>query len=223
MIAHPFEILPARLQHWLLGLSLVCCALTFGYMLYLDLPLRTAAAPQGIVSYELARTAPRAAAILESWRVPEKPLPGVDPTRPGRLDEIILSNPRMLYLRAFDQLAFDFLFLFSYAMALSLGSLWAARYSREPAVGVMFAWLAWGAAMADALENTMLLRQIGQGPNGQAAATAFACALIKFGIVVGGLLYIAHATWNSPRRPVAVAAVVLVLLLLAPVAQALVS
>jgi hypothetical protein len=73
------------------------------------------------------------------------------------------------------------------------------------------------------VENTMLLRQIGQGANAQAATAAFGCALLKFAICIGALQYIAWATWNSERRPVAVVAQIVALFLLAPVVLALLA
>lgn len=131
--------------------------------------LRTEEAPLGIVSYEFAFTATKADAILDSW----------DPS--GKI------------AAAFN-LGLDYLFLFAYSASIALGcalvatanGVGGAWFSK---VGITLAWLQFLAAGFDAVENYALLRMLFSGGDDRLAAIAAYCAIVKFVLVLCGMLY----------------------------------
>jgi hypothetical protein len=136
----------------------------------LDAPLRTAAAPRGILSYEFARTVTAAQDMLDSWQ----------------------GTP-MLY--AAFQLGLDYLYMPSYALTIALGCVWAGgvlgRNRPWPyIVGLaLAAWMA-PAALMDATENFALIKMVFAGvASAPWPAVAATCATIKFAIIIVGLLY----------------------------------
>ena len=104
-------------------------------------------------------------------------------------------------------LGFDFLFLFSYAGAIGLGCILAARglSLRTKAVSLLGAPLAWGqvwAALMDAVENVSLIQVLLGNESALWPALAFWCAIPKFIIVAMGLLYLAvSVVFLMTRRP----------------------
>lgn len=115
----------------LFRLFLVLTLALFAVFNLLDQPVRTPAAPGGIVSFELARTPEAASAMLASW---------------GESARLSL---------AFG-LGLDFLFMPVYATALSLSILIAADRRRGGVWSALGKALAWGAFLAtgfDAVEN----------------------------------------------------------------------
>ena len=178
-LPHPFARHSPRARRRalqaLIALAFVCLLA----LAALDAPLRTPAAPRGIVSFELAGDAARAQRILESG--------GAD----GRA-------------RAARILALDFVFLAAYAPGLAL--LCAAASDRERARGTRLATaaavLAWGQLAAgglDAVENLALLRILGGGTSAAWSVLAAACAWPKFGLVAAGLA-ICGAAWLRRNR-----------------------
>lgn len=148
-------------------LSLFVTLLLFALFRPLHAPLENAAAPAGIVSFELARTEQRAAEMLASWSPDAR-------------------------LRAAFGLGLDYLFMVSYAAAIGLACAhvaaslpnWPARLGR---------FLAWGlavAALLDAIENVALWQQLLNGAAGRWALLAWLCASLKFTLVVAGLLFV---------------------------------
>lgn len=122
-----------------------------GGMILLDLPLRTAAAPNGIVSYELAWTGGRAAAMIASWT-------GVAAAA------------------AWGSLLLDYLFMWSYGALLA-----ALSHRAVPgAIGTSLAGASWAAASFDAGENLALIRMYGWGASDRAAVVAGSFASVKF-------------------------------------------
>lgn len=138
----------------------------------IDAPLQTAAAPQGIISYELAGTVARAQAMFDSW------------------------DARVRLYAAFG-LGLDYLFMVSYAVAIGLAAAWAGRQ-----LGAQRRWpvrvgLALGsglalAALLDAVENFALARMLFAGAAAAPwPALAAGCATVKFALVILGLVYAA--------------------------------
>ncbi|MDX9990706.1 MAG: hypothetical protein RBS68_01535 [Anaerolineales bacterium] len=163
----PFNFIPAprRLPlFWLFfGLSLAFFAVFNG----LDQPLRTSAAPAGIVSYELAGSPAAAGAMLASW------------------DEAAR-------LAVAFGLGLDFLFMPIYATALSLAILLAADRRRSQSWIALGKFLAWGAFLAaglDVVENISLLRILLDGPNSGLPQLAAGCAALKFVFLILGVGY----------------------------------
>lgn len=137
-------------------------------------PLKTGAAPAGIVSFELAGSISNAEKILSSWDGLARTYAGLN-------------------------LGLDFLFIVAYAGAIGLGcSLLAAslgkRFKTFGTVGVSLAWAQLLAAALDSTENYSLITLLfGSKENGW-AVLARACAIPKFSIVVLGLAYLVAAT-----------------------------
>lgn len=128
-------------------------------MVLLDLPLRTAAAPHGVVSYEFAWSASRANEMIASWT-------------------------GIAAAAAWGSLLVDYAFMWSYATLLAE----LARGAFAGALGTTLAAASWAAAAFDAGENFALIRMYGWGPTDLAALTAGFFASVKFALLVVVLL-----------------------------------
>jgi hypothetical protein len=166
--AHPYQRIAPRHRPavflFFLGLTL---ALMIA-LLAIDAPLQTAAAPMGIVSYELAGTVDVAQRILDSW------------------------SPHAQRYAAFS-LGLDYLYMPAYAVAIGLPCAWlaASRGPRRLAVGLGVA-LAWGliaALLCDAGENVGLATMLLSGVREPWPALARGCAMVKFALIGAGLAY----------------------------------
>ena len=163
---HPLNFVPQnlRLRMFILFAALTATALFI--FQFLDQPLRTSAAPAGTVSFELAGTVEKARSIMDSW------------------------NNEALINGSFG-LGFDFLFMPLYATTLSLGVLLAAERHRGSwqKIGKVLGWGAYLAVVFDSIENMALLsimRGTIASPYPELAAW---CAIIKFGLILGAMLY----------------------------------
>jgi hypothetical protein len=171
---HPFDALPTGKRG---QVFLPLLALTLLLMVVLNVsggPLTTGAAPQGIVSFELAGSVSRIRHILDSW------------------DEAA-------QLRAAFSLGLDFLFLVAYSTTIGFACLWAAGVARArewplAGAGIPLAWGQWLAALLDALENVALLIMLFGSVAEPWPQIARWCAVPKFVLVFVGLLYAALAT-----------------------------
>lgn len=157
------------------GAFLVASLLLLVCLNLLDRPLKTDAAPQGIVSFELAGSLPAATAMMASWGTRAK-------------------------LFAAISLGLDYLFLVVYAAAIGLGCVLAANglANRRVPIAALGMALAWGQALAallDAVENYALIQVLlGTASRGWPFVARF-CAIPKFALVAAGLVYmIAGAT-----------------------------
>jgi hypothetical protein len=133
-------------------------AVVAGAMILLDLPLRTAASPNGVVSFELAWTRGHAAAIIASWT-------------------------GLAAASAWGSLLLDYLFMWSYASLFAA----LAHRAFAGGAGTALAGASWAAAGCDALENVALIRMYGWGATSGAAVAAGTFASVKFvllGVVV---------------------------------------
>jgi len=173
---HPLEFISLEKRKPLFLLFLTVTILLFGIFRVLDEPLRTPAAPNGIVSFEL------------SWS-------------PGASGEMVRSWSEYARLLAAFGLGIDYLFMPIYALALSLGILLAAgRHSGRFAN--LGAWMGWAALIApifDALENYGLLHSLLSPLFSLWPLVASVCATIKFTLLVVGLLY-ALIGWLWPKK-----------------------
>ena len=162
---HPLEFIPQTLRKPLFYFFFACTLVIFGIFRPLDVPLQTSAAPNGIVSFELARTLDSSQAMIQSW------------------DE----NARLI--AAFG-LGFDYLFMFIYSVALSLGLLLAGNakpnwyYTLTTGLG----WGAFAAALFDMMENYALWRALTGNTDPIFPQLAAFCATIKFVLLISGLL-----------------------------------
>ena len=162
---HPLDFIPQTLRKPLFYFFFTCTLVIFGVFRPLDVPLQTSAAPNGIVSFELARALDSSQAIIRSW------------------DE----NARLV--AAFG-LGFDYLFMPVYAVALSLGLLLAGN-EKPNLYHSLTVWLGWGAfaaALFDMIENYALWRALTGSVDPMFPQIAAFCATIKFILLIVGLL-----------------------------------
>ncbi len=170
MLAHPFGWLPEARQKQAFWALLVPTLLFMTALLSIGTPLKTAAAPGGMMAYEFAGTAASAQRMVGSW-------------------------DHRAQLCAALGLGLDYLFLVLYACSIALGcALVAQRLSGRRFLTAAGAFLAWGqfaAALLDAVENYALIRILLYGVESEVwPATAFCCAALKFALVVPGILYV---------------------------------
>ena len=173
---HPFDFTPSSARKPLFFSSLFLTLILFAVFRALDTPLRTAAAPNGIVSFELAGDIKPAAEMLASW------------------------DARAQLFAAFG-LGLDYLFMPAYALALSFGILLAAgRHAGWFAkLGAPLGWLALVAAVFDAVENFALWQFLLGDFQALWPRLAAVCATIKFTFLLAGLAY-ALIGWLWPRK-----------------------
>ena len=156
-----------------LVVAALAAAVLLAIMMRLDRPLRTPAAPLGIISFELAGSPEAARQIVTSWG-------------PAARRSAALS----LWL--------DYAFLISYALVLSLlctgvARAWPSTGHRVRRMGFILAGGQWLAALLDLVEN-ILLQQILAGALAPLLPLAARwCALVKFSLIACGWLYIVVA------------------------------
>ncbi|HUF00564.1 MAG TPA: hypothetical protein VMN99_15010 [Anaerolineales bacterium] len=191
---HPLESIPDEYRQRLFFTFLALTLVLFAIFRVLDKLLQTEAAPNGIVSFELAGNEQTASAITDSWKQASLLLSAVA----GQPDPTIVNVP---YVFAAFGLGIDYLFMPIYAFALAFGTLLAARRHEGStrSLGAVAGYGAFAAALFDALENYALLRVLlGDLYSGDPALAAF-CATIKFGLIVFGVLY-ALVAWFLPGK-----------------------
>jgi hypothetical protein len=177
MAMHPLAFIPDNKCKrvffiFLAGTLLIMAVFRF----ILDPPLQTEAAPQGIVSFELAGTQLKA-------------------------DEIIVSWDTTARLYAAFGLGFDFLFMPVYATAIALGVLLAAgrHPERFASVGAWVGWGAYVAALFDAAENICLFNLLLGNSGANYAGLAAIYATLKFGLIILGIAF-GLLGWIWPKK-----------------------
>ena len=154
-------------------LTFILGILTFLLLLSLnmiDSSLKTAEAPNGIVSFELAMDFSSSQKMISSW-----------------------NSEARLY--AALSLGIDYLFLFAYSLFMAMLTLRAADFfeSRNNLLkkaGYILAPALLFAGLFDAIENYALIRILfGQG-NEIYSLTAFCFAAVKFLIIIFGFIYL---------------------------------
>lgn len=141
-------------------------------------PLKSPAAPHGIITFELCAISADCAAILRTWT--------------GRQREYAMLG-----------LGLDYLYLVLYPAVIGSALLLLSRESspRLQLAAGMLAKLVVLAAAADAVENYSLIRTLSTGQVGVAAMTAAVCATAKFAVIALALLtLLALATAGVLRR-----------------------
>ncbi len=137
---------------------------------YFDKPLITENAPNGIISFELAKEMDKSLAIISSWDLNAKVNAGLS-------------------------LGIDFLFLVLYAIFFSTACfLIAQKYSNKNnwiyKTGLLLAKLQFVAALFDAVENIALIKLLLGSINSLFPSIAYYFASIKFTIIIIGIIYI---------------------------------
>ncbi len=163
-MSHPLDFIPASFHKKVFFPLLALTLVLVGVFQLLDLPLRTSAAPNGILSFELAGTIEKADAILQSW------------------------DSRAQLFAAFS-LGLDYLFLFAYGLTISLGVLMVAEKhgGRFSEIGKIIGWGVLLASLLDAIENLALWRLLSGWAQPHCAGTAAISATIKFGLLLLGM------------------------------------
>jgi hypothetical protein len=185
---HPLQAIPpANRKKWFWSLLIATLA-WMALMQIVNLPLITPAAPQGIISFELAGRPASAAAMLASW------------------------TPLAQKYAALG-LGLDYIFMLLYATTIALACLWAGDVLQRGGwpggrLGVGLAWGQWIAAALDALENLALALILLDHPTAPWAAIARVCAALKFALIFLGLVYaflglLAHLSHRRQRPPAA--------------------
>jgi len=146
-------------------------------------------APHHIVSLELARTLPKAQAIIASW-----------------------THKQQLFA-AFG-IGADYLYIFVYGSLIAAGAAWGAsvfaaagspnQAARPPLSAALGQWLARGvllAGLCDAVENYAMLQLFWGTPTQLSVSVSFYAASLKFALVAAGSAYaivslIAAWTWR---------------------------
>jgi hypothetical protein len=184
---HPLENFPNEYRKRTFFTLLTLTLILFAVFSVLDQPLRTSAAPNGIVSLELAGTPERAFQILLSWAALD-----------SRQPDILRIQA---YLFAAFGLGLDYLFMPVYAFALAFGTLLAAqRHSGWiRSLGALAGYGAFAAALFDAVENFALWQVLLGAYASPYPGIAALCATVKFALIVSGLLY-SLAVWLSPKK-----------------------
>ena len=157
---HPLEFIPPHLRKPMFYTFSALTIVIFGVFRIAEPFLRTSAAPSGIVSFELAGSANKAQAIIDSWD----------------------TNARLY--TSFG-LGFDYLFMPVYAFALSLGLLLASS-NKISWYRPLAAWMGWGvfvAALFDSVENYALWKVLIGGAFSPYPEIAAICATIKFSLL----------------------------------------
>ena len=181
---HPLECVPRRYRKPLFFTFLALTLILLAVFSILDRPLQTGAAPDGILSFELAGNAQTARAITDSWKQQSLLLSAVA----GQTNPDIVNTP---YVFAAFGLGIDYLFMPVYALALAFGTLLAARRhdGHLKSLGALAGYSAFAAIPFDALENYALLCiLLGEVQSGYPALAAF-CAIVKFGLILFALAY----------------------------------
>ncbi len=155
---------------------IILCILTIvvmGCLQAINTPLISTQAPQGIVSFEFAKTIKAATSMVSSWDCEARIYAGIS-------------------------LGLDYLFVVLYAGALSLGCILVSGYFNSTLMvktGLYLSWLPFLAALLDCMENFALIRIL-LGNNDQTwPLVSFYCAVPKFAIVIVGLFYILSGTF----------------------------
>ncbi len=176
MKTHPLGFIPDDKRKAVFYVALAATLIVMAiFRFVLDPPLQTEAAPQGIVSFELAGSQLKA-------------------------DEIIASWDATAQLYAAFGLGFDFLFMPVYATAIALGVLLAAgrHPGRFASVGAWIGWGAFAAALFDSAENICLFNLLLGNSGANYAGMAVFYATVKFGLILLGIGY-ALIGWIWPK------------------------
>jgi hypothetical protein len=191
---HPLEFVSNAYRKRLFFTFLFLTLTLFVVFRFLDQPLRTPAAPNGIVSFELAGSPLQAKTITDEWKRSSLLVSDVA----GQANPDIVNIP---YAFASFGLGIDYLFMPLYAFALAFGTLLAANRHGGwlKSLGAVAGYGAFAAALFDAVENYALFQILLNRVYSPYPEIAYYCASLKFGLLVFGLLY-ALAGWALPKK-----------------------
>jgi len=191
---HPLEFVPGEYRKRLFFTFLFLTLSLFAVFRVLDQPLQTPAAPNGIVSFELAGSPLRAREITDEWKRSSLLLSAVA----GQTDPNIVNIP---YAFAAFGLGIDYLFMPAYSLTLALGTLLVAEKHSGwfRSLGAVAGYGALVAAVFDAVENYALFQILLNRVYSPYPEIAYICASIKFSLLIFGFLYL-MAGWLIPKK-----------------------
>jgi len=167
-LTKPFEWLSSALQK---RAFIVIFALSVAIMYawsVLNRPLMTEAAPNGILSFEVAGNMSKAKSIVLSW-----------------------GHEGQLY--AAVNLGFDYLFLAAYGSAIALGCVLVlgvfSKWRWLTTLGLLLAWAQLVAALLDSVENFALIRILLGADESWAPVLARWCSMPKAVLYGAGMVY----------------------------------
>ena len=145
-------------------------AILFIILGYFNIMLKTDTAPDGIISFELAKSLEQSQAMLASWDTNAK-------------------------INAGLSLGIDFLFLFVYGIFFALACFSVAKKFKDRInwfykLGIYLACLQFVAALFDAIENIALIKLLLGSNSSLFPSIAFYFASIKFVVIGIGIIYI---------------------------------
>lgn len=168
-----FQKLTSSQSNKLLLLAMLSFVLAGSCMLYFDGFLKNEWAPWGIISLELAQTLERTAQIIETWKQTE------------------------VAMRAAElSLWFDYLFIISYVFLLCFlidrvrRLCWNDPNSQGYRLGTVLMQRLVFAGFLDMIENLALLQIFYGDLRSSWASLAYSVAVVKFAIIILGLLYL---------------------------------
>jgi hypothetical protein len=191
---HPLEFFPVHLRKPFFFAFLILTLLLLAIFWILDQPLRTEAAPRGVVSFELAGSPLAAREITESWKKLSTLLSATGKPNPDIVN--------VAYVFAAFGLGLDYLFMPVYALALGFATLLVAQKQtgRIHLLLVLAGYGAFAAALFDAVENYALFQVLLGKVGSSYPEIAASCATVKFGLLVFGIL-VALIGWLFPTQP----------------------
>jgi hypothetical protein len=191
---HPLEIAPDKYRKPLFFVFLILTVVLFAILRVLDQPLQTDAAPNGIVSFELAGDPLTARAITDSWKQLSVALSSVA----GQPNPDVANTA---YVFAAFGLGIDYLFIPTYTLALAFGTLLAAQKHAGwlKFLATLAGYGAFLAALFDAGENFALLRVLLGTVQSNYPAIAAYCAMAKFGLLIFGIV-VCLVAWIVPQK-----------------------
>lgn len=184
---HPFQFVSQARRPTLLWIVLFLALAATAGMAWIGWPLRSAAAPLGLASLELAPDGVASAAIIDAWKQQHSGIRMDD-----ALSTMVQSVPRGLDELATTVTILGYGYALVYCLALSMICVWRG----SPGLGAALGWLIWVGGALDAVEHTLVLRMLLNDANGTLAETAHLLAWGKFAIVGLCLAYAVRTIWR---------------------------
>ena len=169
MIKSPFYKLSKQAENKLTVVLLILLPIFIAIMRFFDTPLRNDVAPNGIVSFELAKQLSVSENILNSWGTHARTSAGMS-------------------------MGLDFLFLIIYAFFIAIlmhklnERVW--KNTKIYKLGILLIWGVLLAALFDAIENIALIKLLLGDVQQVWTSIAFYFASVKFVLLILGVLFI---------------------------------
>jgi len=165
----PFHKLKPSLEKRLTLISLIFLIGFIILMHFFDAPLKNEMSPNGMVSFELAKTLSKSEAILTSW------------------DTLATASAK-------NSMMADFIFLVVYSFFIALiihllnKKVWKHGFVYQ--LGIIIGWLIFVAAFFDIIENFALVKLLYGDLQQLWSSIAYYFAVMKFGLLLLGIFFI---------------------------------